>query len=232
MISVCIATYNGERYIASQLDSILKQLSDVDEVIISDDGSTDKTLKIVRDFCDKRISIYKGPQNGLIKNFENALMQAKGDYIFLSDQDDVWMPSKVTKVLEILKTNHLVISDAEIIDQEGAVIMDSFFKINASRIGLFKNLVKNSYIGCAMAFDKFTLEKVLPFPKHIAMHDWWIGLVAEKIGRVVFLEEKLLKYRKHNANVSNTLGKSRYSLLKKLIMRAYLLIKLISIKKG
>lgn len=111
MISVCIATHNGAHYIKEQIESILCQLGTNDEIIISDDGSTDNTIDILLAFNDKRIIIYhyKQPVKSkhshiyVCKNFENALKHAKGDYIFLADQDDWWMPNKVMKCLEDLK---------------------------------------------------------------------------------------------------------------------------------
>ena len=94
-ISVCIATYNGGAFIKDQIYSILLQLSQNDEIIISDDGSRDSTLNILFSFNDSRIKIYKnGGKHGVVSNFENAIKHATGDYIFLCDQDDVWMPGK------------------------------------------------------------------------------------------------------------------------------------------
>ena len=104
MISVCIATYNGARYIGEQLASILKQLSAEDEVVVSDDGSTDGTLDIVRSFNDRRIRIVDGPRrHSPTLNFEWALRNAKGEYIFLADQDDVWLPDKLKAATDMLR---------------------------------------------------------------------------------------------------------------------------------
>ena len=112
MISVCMATYNGEKYIREQIDSILAQLGDKDELIVSDDGSADATLSIVRSFSDPRIKIISNTgKHGTNGNFENALKHAQGDYIFLSDQDDVWLPGKVNICLQALQTAHLVVHD-------------------------------------------------------------------------------------------------------------------------
>ena len=116
MISVCIATHNGAHYIKEQIESILCQLGSTDEIIISDDGSTDKTIDILLAFKDKRIKIHhfkqlvksKHSHTYVCKNFENALKYAKGEYIFLADQDDWWMPDKVEKCLLALKNNILV----------------------------------------------------------------------------------------------------------------------------
>ena len=113
MISVCIATYNGERYIGEQIKSILNQLNSSDEIIVSDDGSKDKTIDVVKSFDDKRIRIIDGPRKGSpISNFENALKAAKGEYIFTADQDDVWTDDKVRTCMRYLQSYDCVVSDA------------------------------------------------------------------------------------------------------------------------
>lgn len=207
MISVCMATYNGEKFIRKQIDSIVKQISVNDELIISDDGSTDSTVDIIRDYQKRfqNISLLCGPRQGVVKNFENALVHAHGDYIFLTDQDDVWADTKVQSVMECFsKTGcDLIVHDAKIVDGDGKTIEESFFKHRNSRKGYLQNLVKNSFLGCCMAFRKDVLEAALPFPDQIEMHDWWIGLIAEKIGKTVMLDEKLLLYRRHGNNVSS-----------------------------
>ena len=118
MISVCMASYNGEKYIKQQIDSILKQLSDEDELVISDDGSTDNTLSVIQSIHDKRIKlIHNQGEHGYSRNFENALKNSKGDYIFLSDQDDVWKDNKVETILPLLKKYAFVVHDTEMTDE-------------------------------------------------------------------------------------------------------------------
>ena len=112
-----MATYNGSKYIRQQVESILIQLSFEDEVIISDDGSLDETLQVLQEIGDIRVKICKNePPHGVVENFENAIKHAVGDYIFLCDQDDVWMPGKVKKVLEALKDYDFVVHNAEMVD--------------------------------------------------------------------------------------------------------------------
>jgi glycosyltransferase involved in cell wall biosynthesis len=176
-ISVCITSYNGGAYLEKQLSSIIKQISNNDEIIISDDGSTDNTIEIIKGFNDPRIKLfnnYKG--NNLIDNFENALTKASGEYIFLSDQDDIWETDKIDIMLGYLQQHDLVVSDCSIIDLNDNIIQDSFFKLRNSGKGILKNIKKNSYMGCCMAFNRFVLEKALPLPKKMPMHDWWIGI--------------------------------------------------------
>lgn len=214
MISVCIPTYNGEKYIRQQLESILKQLDDNDEVIISDDSSTDNTVALIKSLNDKRINIF--PNNTFrspIYNLENALKKATGDYIFLSDQDDIWYEHKVKTIISYFQEYNTIVSDCKIIDKNNQVLIPSFFEINQSGEGFLKNISKNSYLGCCMAFDRKILTNVLPFPPNIAMHDIWIGLITELTGKPFFLNEQLVGYRKHESNFSPTsANNSKFSL--------------------
>lgn len=228
MVSVCLATYNGDRYIKEQIDSILIQLGIDDEIIISDDSSIDATLSIIESYNDKRIKIFDHQSfSSPIYNFENAIRHAKGDYIFLSDQDDIWLPSKIESTLYYLKDYDLVLSDCKIVDENLNILNDSFFAQKSSRRGFFYNLIKNSYMGCCMAFKKEILDYILPFPKNIAMHDSWIGLSVELNGNPFFLNEPLILYRRHNNNVSFTSKKSQYSLTFKIQYRLKLIFHLL-----
>ena len=211
MISVCIPTYNGGKFIHLQLESILKQLSENDEIIISDDSSTDDTLEIIRSFKDCRIKIFEGNQfHSPTYNLENALLQAKGDYIFLSDQDDEWCPNKITICLEALNDVEMVIHDAIVIDGNNNQLSPSFFSLNNTKSGKYYNLLKNGYIGCCMAFKRDVLELSLPFPPNLPMHDLWLGNVAAfKLGSFKFIKDKLIYYRRHGNNASNASEKSR-----------------------
>lgn len=219
-----MATYNGEKYIEQQLDSILNQLSDNDEVIISDDSSVDNTVKIIKQFGDKRIKLFENNKSrSPVYNFENALRNVTGDIIFLSDQDDIWVKNKVHKMTMLLDKYNVVVSDCVIVNENNEIIHDSFFKLRNSRAGLLKNIYKNSYLGCCMAFDSKILKAALPFPNKLHMHDMWIGAVAELFGKTFFCEEKLLKYRRHRSTASRTTEKSSYSLSYKLSYRFILL---------
>lgn len=220
MISVCMATYNGEKYLKEQIDSILVQLAPQDELIISDDGSTDKTLEIIKSYKDNRITLLEGNSfHSPILNFENALKQSKGSYIFLSDQDDIWYEDKVKTVMPLLERYDCVVSDATVIAADRTLIADSFFRLNHSGPGLLRNIIKNGYLGCCMAFNRMILEKALPIPNSIPMHDTWIGLVSEKYGKPLFLKEALIYYRRHGANASSTTERSKRSLKSKIADR-------------
>lgn len=228
MISVCLASYNGALYIQQQVVSILVNLTASDELIVSDDGSTDATCDIIQAFNDSRIKLLQGPGQGLVKNFEHALHHAKGDIIFLADQDDIWHRDKVQRMTaEIRKGYTLVLSDCQIVDEVGNEISSSFYTVNGSKPGLIKNIIKNSYLGCALAFRRELLKKALPFPEKVSMHDWWLGLVAECTGTTSFLPDKLISYRRHGKNVSPTGEKSKNSLLKKIHYRVSILVALL-----
>ena len=226
--SICIASHNGERFIKKQLESILSQIDPKDEIIISDDSSTDNTLEIIKSFNDRRITLLENNKfYDPVFNIENALKHAQGEYIFLADQDDIWMKDKVSICIEYLKKYDLVLSDCSIIDENDNTIEPSFFQLRHSKPGFIKNFYLNSYIGCCMAFNRKILNKVLPFPPDIAMHDMWIGLTAELTGKTYFIKQKLVHYRRHSENLSSTSQFSKYSINYRINYRIRLLHRLL-----
>ncbi|MGC3945944.1 MAG: glycosyltransferase [Chryseolinea sp.] len=221
-ISVCLATYNGERYIAKQLDSILTQLGDDDEVVVSDDSSTDRTVEIVRSYNDSRIKLFPDQKfRSPIFNFENALKHATGQYVFLSDQDDLWHHDKVKTALKSLQSKLIFVSDADIVNENGDMVQPSFFAVNGSARGIVRNILRNSYLGCCLALRQEVLRKALPFPKDIPMHDWWIGIVAEVFyhKQVEFCYQPLISYRRHGNNASPTGSASHYGYYQRFMFR-------------
>ena len=223
-----MTTYRGEKYRDAQIESIVETISDRDELIISEDGDDEDFIQTVNQKYTM-VKAKKGPGCGAVANFEYVLSHAKGDIIFLSDQDDIWTKDKVEKTLKAFENPKciMVVHDADIIDGEGRQIEDSFYARRGSRAGIIKNIWKNSYIGCCMAFRKEVLEYALPFPTTGTLHDQWLGLLAEQMGEVVFLEDKLLHYRRHEDNVSGMqhlpitkMLYNRISLCLSLVMRA------------
>lgn len=207
MISVCMATYEGEKYIEEQLTSILSQLSLEDELIISDDGSKDQTLSIIQRYMseDNRIRLIDGPNNGVVANFEHAMEQSSGEIIFLADQDDVWLPTKVQQIKEFFEQNSmidLVVSDLMIVDEQLEILESSYFDYRKVQVGFIHNIIKNKYIGAGMAFRKSLKERALPIPKYVPMHDMWLGILAAKQKKSALLKEPLTLYRRHGDNVS------------------------------
>ena len=204
MVSVAMTSYNGLPYIKAQVESVLSNISSGDELIISDDGSTDGTLDYLRSLSDSRIRIFCGPKKGINKNFENAIRHCSGDYIFLCDQDDFWLPHKVEKILGIFSESNciLVEHDAFIVDSEDNVIEQSLFAKRNVQNGVFRNWIKGSFHGCCMAFSKELIPYILPIPDAGYFHDQWIGIVAEHYRKSIFLSEKLIKYYRRGNNNS------------------------------
>lgn len=205
MISVCMAVYNGERFLKKQVVSILDQLSIDDEIILIDDFSTDSSLRIIDEIGDSRIKVFSNKFNiGVIKSFERAILIARGEYIFLSDQDDVWMHDKVKTIVDLFKsTNALaIVSDANVIDINEEVTLISFFKWKNSGPGLIRNLFRNGFLGCCLSFRSEAVSFITPFPKRIQMHDEWIGLTCSLAGTVSFIDKPLIQYRRHGGNVT------------------------------
>lgn len=205
MVSVAIATYNGSKYIARQLESVLNSISNNDEVVISDDGSVDDTIEIIKKINDQRIKLYKGPKKGINQNFANAIKYCKGDIIFLCDQDDFWYPQKINSIKKVFKEGKYVLVEhnAKVIDDDNNVIYDSFFKHRKVRSGLIKNWFRNTYHGCFIAFDAKLKNEIIPIPNRGCFHDQWIGLIAEMNGKVFFLDEILMEYKRHSGNASS-----------------------------
>lgn len=225
-ISVALAAYKGEQFIAEQIESIRNQLGENDEIIVSDDCPAGETRRIVEEIAekDKRIKYFEGEGKGVIKNFENALGKCSGDVIFLSDQDDVWLPGKVEAVMkEIENGADLVLHDACVTDGDLNVTEPSYFAVHGASASLVNNLMRNTFVGCCMAFTKQVMHETLPFPKGIAMHDWWIALAAIKKGRKVSLLQKhLILWRRHGNNVTG----HKTSAAQKIIWRIKMLLSL------
>ncbi|MBQ7117739.1 MAG: glycosyltransferase family 2 protein [Clostridia bacterium] len=225
MISVALAAYKGEKYIEAQIRSILPQLSYGDEIIVSDDRPGGMTEKIVKRIAaeDSRVVWVEGKSKGVVSNFVNAIRYCKGDKIFLCDQDDVWLPDKVKRVMEAFDEGYdLVLHNAYITDGELNITDYSFFEKRGSKKGVIRNIFKNSYMGCCMAFDRRLLKKIMPMPRSIPMHDQWIGILAEIYGKVKFLDLPLIYYRVHGGNVTG--GKTTFR--QKMEWRRYLIFKL------
>ena len=232
MVSVCIATYNGEKYICKQLDSILHQLNANDEVIISDDGSKDATLSLIAAYNDARIKVFHHKKEEPKKrtylssfmyatlNFEHAISKASGDYIFLCDQDDVWADNRVSTMTKALAGCDYVLCNLSLIDSDGIVIREQLYDANPVSDKFLKNLCKMPFRGCTMAFRKTALKGILPLPTKCVCHDNWIGLCMsfQKL-RFCYLSEPLHLYRTHANNVSPVLEKSPNSLYFKLSYR-------------
>lgn len=235
MISVCMATCNGERFLRRQLETILPQLAAGDELVIADDSSTDGTVTIIRSYPDPRIRLFTGNRfRSPIFNFEFALQQARGDILVLADQDDVWLENKLAVVRERFaresRRPFLIVLDAQVVDEGGAVTYPSVLRKLKAGPGFWKNLYDNRYLGCCMAFSRDLLERALPFPRRIPMHDIWLGQLCERIGTTAFIPDVTMQYRKHGASLTDfrilfrpwTQIKRRVVLAWNLLCRSYL----------
>ena len=230
MISVCIPTHNGSKYIIQQLDSILSQLNEEDEIIVSDDASEDNTCELIEKLNDKRIIIFKENKfPNYIFNYENAINRTKGNYIFLCDQDDVWLPNKAEVMCRALIEYDLVVSDCFVTDSNLNIIHDSYYLIRKAIRNKFMALaLRSPYLGCCMAFNRKILNKALPFPKHINSHDIWLGNIAAFYYSVNFINDKLIYYRRHAGNISIMAGTSKISYFLRLKDRLMTSIQLLS----
>ncbi|MGN0142788.1 MAG: glycosyltransferase [Roseburia sp.] len=207
--SVAMVTYNGGRYLEEQLDSVLAAMGEQDELVVSDDGSKDNTREIICNYMKKdgRVRMTEGPGRGVKQNVDHVLRQCRGKYIFLADQDDVWKQAKIELVLQtfVEKNCDVVVHDAVVVDAEGKnVLLDSFYSLKNSGPGTVKNIWRNTYMGCCMAFRRELLEAALPIPEDIEMHDQWIGVLNDvQGGKTCFIPDRLLYYRRHGENESS-----------------------------
>jgi len=221
MISVCMACYNGSEYIVEQLHSILNQIEAHDEVIIVNDASQDNSLDIIYSINDDRISIINNEKNvGVARSFEIALNEARGQYIFFSDQDDVWAPNKVKEVVDIFKSQdcNAVITDA-IVFNDQRILCSSYFEWRSSGPGLIKNFIKSSFLGCCMAVDAKMIKILLPVPSIDLLHDEWCGLACTVFGKVIFHPVPLVMYRRHATTVTTMRRSPIVWILKNRILR-------------
>jgi len=234
-ISVVLAAYKGEKYLGEQLSSVLPQLGPDDELIISDDLPDGETKKIVDSFAagDSRIKYIEGKGEGVCKNFENAINTATGDIIFLSDQDDVWLPKKVETVMrEFDKGATVVLHDAKVTDAFLKITSPSYFDVHGTKAGFLNNLIRNSFVGCCMAFTGDFKKTILPFPDDLPMHDWWIGLLGELKGTVSFVHETLILYRRHPDTVTGKMTSTGKKFLWRAEMLFFITERVLSKKKN
>lgn len=218
-LSICLATYNGSKFIDEQLISIINQLGDADEILVADDGSKDDTVSRILRFGNRVRIISTDRIGGVVANFERVLAAANGDGLVLCDQDDVWLPGRLDLIRSSLMRCQLVILNGQFVDEKLVPRGKTVFQELNVRSGFWSNLAKNSYIGCCMALRRDLADSVLPFPAGVPWHDWYIGLAAELLGDVERIESITMLYRRHTSNFSPTGEKSRNSLLHMIYIR-------------
>lgn len=226
-ISICVATYNGGRYLTEQLDSIFAQTNTDWKLLIRDDGSTDDTSDIIERYATKysgKIVLVadKYGRLGPCMNFAQLLDRANAEYIMFSDQDDVWLPNKIELTLNAMKQAEqaypdqplLVHTDLEVVDSNLNTICDSMWSYQRlfPEIGesLVKIMAQNVVTGCAMMINKRAKEISTPIPKEAVMHDWWIAVNIAKHGKIVPVSTPSILYRQH---VGNEKGAQRTNVL-------------------
>lgn len=207
-VSVVMAVYNGRRFLQRQLESILAQLQEGDELIVIDDASTDDSAKLVLAAGSPPVRLFTNTRNlGVVRSFERGLMLASRPIVLLSDQDDVWLAGKRAAYVAEFERDPaltLVVSDAQVIDAEGNILQQSYMQEvrGGFAAGALANLVRNRFLGCVMGFRRELLEVALPIPRSAPMHDMWLGMMATVSGKVRFIPDAYLQYRRHGANVS------------------------------
>jgi len=204
LISVVVCTYNGSQYLVSQLESILNQTYKKIEIIICDDNSSDHTLEIIRRYADKHPNIhyYTNKKNiGFNRNFEKAIRIATGEYIAVSDQDDIWSPLKLIKLLTHINDKWLIFSNSAFIDNRdmitGRKLLESMDVEGKSYRSI---LLANFVTGHTTLFHRIFLKFCLPFPP-VKYYDWWMGFVAIYHNKITYLDEILTYYRIHSSSV-------------------------------
>ncbi len=218
LIMILLATYNGEKYLRELLDSILNQTYNKWIIMVSDDGSTDSTLEILKEYQKKhlnRILIVgnESPSGSACGNFFHLLQHCAGAYMMFCDQDDVWEPYKVEitlkSLLEIERTKAkrpaLVFTDLAVVDGTLQPIASSFIrysKLSANRVGLNHLLIQNIVTGCTVMINKPLRDIALELQQkeNVMMHDWWLALVASLFGEIGYVDRATIRYRQHGNN--------------------------------
>ena len=220
MISIAMTTYNGDKYLREQIDSILVQTIQDFELIVCDDCSTDSTVEILEEYQqnDKRIKVYRNDSNlGFKKNFEKAISLCNGEYIALSDQDDIWMPNHLEILKKAIKDNVLVCGNAELVDKKGESLgttfweQEAFDSVPSSNLGKAMSILlfRGSYQGAAMMIKRNIVKTALPIPEKYTFHDSWLALVACFSGGIACVDIPILKYRRIEESVTGMRKRKR-----------------------
>ncbi|HWZ17011.1 MAG TPA: glycosyltransferase family 2 protein [Mucilaginibacter sp.] len=214
LVSIALCTYNGSEYLKEQLDTLDGQTYKNLELVIVDDGSSDGTIELLRQFAQNsslNIKIYINDENlGYIKNFEKAISLCNGDYIALCDQDDVWDERKIETLVKHIGDNLLIYHDSALINETGDPLgqkisnLRNCYSGTDSRVFLFENCVS----GHAILFKKELLTFIDGFNKTI-IHDWWLAYAAANNGSIFFLDQELVQYRQHSNANTNILRQKR-----------------------
>ena len=220
-INILMATYNGRRYVAKQVESILNQTYKDFRLIISDDGSTDSTIKILQEYeqKDSRVEIFSQQENqGIVSNFEFLIGKVRAELFMFADQDDIWEPDKIEKTLKKMEENNLdlVYTDLEVVDSRLNQVAPSYWALKGldyriKKYNNFESLYLNNFItGCTMLVKSKWINDFMPLPKNskYILHDYWIALIISQSGKIGYLDEPTIKYRQHTGNKIGSKTKS------------------------
>ena len=204
-VSIVLATYNGGKYLYEQLTSIICQMDKDDELIISDDGPSDETIKIIEPFLkNSNTVLLSGPGMGVKANFENGIRYSHGEIVLICDQDDIWFSNKLDTIKRVFQSNHdkvLVMHNADYIDGDGNKMNESIYGRRNGHTGYWKSIFFSSYYGCCMAIKRDFLMACLPFPSGV-LYDQYLGACAERIKKSLFINDILISHREHLNNWS------------------------------
>lgn len=232
LIEILLATYNGECWLQELLDSLKAQTSQEWTILARDDGSTDGTLDILRRFelsNPELVRIIQGPKSlpGPMGNFAALIEASSAPYVMFCDQDDVWLPEKIQRLLDVMQkterecpddTPVLVHSDLRVVDRNLKVIANSFWDyqyLNRGKSVFGRLLVENVVTGCASILNRALINAAMPIPQEAIMHDWWMALVASAFGKIVPIDDPLVLYRQHG---DNNLGAMAFSFDKECVV--------------
>ncbi|WP_131725901.1 MULTISPECIES: glycosyltransferase [Chryseobacterium] len=223
-MSICMATYNGSRFVQEQIDSIIMQLEPDDELVIVDDCSIDNTVEIINAIKCKNIIFFQNEANiGYVKTFEKAFSLSKNNIICLTDQDDIWIKGRLELLYQTLKKENVLVvaSNFEIKNEFQNNV--NFLRLKNYESNDFLGNIKriflgrSAYYGCTMILDRNVFRYILPFPEYTEAHDLWIAMTANILKSIFHLNENTLVYRVHQNNSSL----KKRKLIQKLIARYY-----------
>lgn len=221
-VHIVLATYNGERFLREQMDSVLAQTYENITVEVCDDGSTDGTAAIVREYeaQDERVKLHLNPHNlGYVKNFLEGVKRCTAPYVMLCDQDDIWQKDKVEKTLLAMQKEEkkmagkpvLVFTDAVNFDSHTGEELGFFHEtshLDVKKVDTAHLFMENKCIGCTMMMNRAILPYLKELPEEIRVHDWWLALICSHFGTIEYVPQATLRYRQHE---ENQIGGSSYT---------------------
>ena len=217
-IDILLAVYNGEKYLSALLDSVFSQSYTNWRLLVRDDGSTDSSIDILKNYQQKypgKIVIVKDNLSrlGIAANFGELMKQTNTDYIMFCDQDDIWLPNKIELSIKVMRATEkeypdlpiMVHTDLQVVDENLNLIDNSMWHLNAidpqTANDFSMLIVRNAVTGCAMMINRKAKNLSLPIPAEAAVHDWWIAMSTAKTGKIIEIPIAAILYRQHKANV-------------------------------